>query len=213
MCVGERTASARTHNYPDQTFMLVLHRSALGKRHPLKSKKGGAPDQSFPDDVKTAAPAKGRISCLSCVRYPTTGRGPHLERRGGARRNRTDDLLNANQALSQLSYGPNSVIIDDPSRKPAIDPAVPGNQDLVGRGGLEPPTSRLSGVRSNHLSYRPLRPTAIEHGQAGGKRPRGFVYSPAGARLSNEGRETKTARKPHSFLQSAKAAAIVYRSS
>jgi hypothetical protein len=27
--------------------------------------------------------------------------------------------------------------------------------ELVGRGGLEPPTSRLSGVRSNHLSYRP----------------------------------------------------------
>ena len=26
---------------------------------------------------------------------------------GGARRDRTDDLLNANQALSQLSYGPN----------------------------------------------------------------------------------------------------------
>ena len=25
----------------------------------------------------------------------------------------------------------------------------------VGLGGLEPPTSRLSGVRSNHLSYRP----------------------------------------------------------
>ena len=27
----------------------------------------------------------------------------------------------------------------------------------MGRGGLEPPTSRLSGVRSNHLSYRPAR--------------------------------------------------------
>ena len=26
---------------------------------------------------------------------------------------------------------------------------------MVGLGGLEPPTSRLSGVRSNHLSYRP----------------------------------------------------------
>jgi hypothetical protein len=28
--------------------------------------------------------------------------------------------------------------------------------ELVGPGGLEPPTSRLSGVRSNHLSYGPL---------------------------------------------------------
>ncbi|CEF47239.1 hypothetical protein XFF6166_740003 [Xanthomonas citri pv. fuscans] len=26
---------------------------------------------------------------------------------------------------------------------------------VVGLGGLEPPTSPLSGVRSNHLSYRP----------------------------------------------------------
>ena len=26
---------------------------------------------------------------------------------------------------------------------------------MVGLGGLEPPTSRLSGVRSNHLSYKP----------------------------------------------------------
>ena len=28
---------------------------------------------------------------------------------------------------------------------------------LVGLGGLEPPTSPLSGVRSNQLSYRPQR--------------------------------------------------------
>ena len=27
---------------------------------------------------------------------------------------------------------------------------------VVGLGGLEPPTSRLSGVRSNHLSYKPM---------------------------------------------------------
>ena len=27
---------------------------------------------------------------------------------------------------------------------------------MVGSSGLEPPTSRLSGVRSNHLSYEPM---------------------------------------------------------
>src|SRR5258708_5927049 len=30
---------------------------------------------------------------------------------------------------------------------------------LVGLGGLEPPTSPLSGARSSHLSYRPVRRT------------------------------------------------------
>ena len=32
---------------------------------------------------------------------------------------------------------------------------------MVGLDGLEPSTSRLSGARSNHLSYRPLSPTAV----------------------------------------------------
>ena len=31
---------------------------------------------------------------------------------------------------------------------------------MVGLGRLERPTSPLSGVRSNHLSYRPVAPTA-----------------------------------------------------
>ena len=31
-----------------------------------------------------------------------------------------------------------------------------GNLPLVGLDGFEPSTSRLSGARSNHLSYRPL---------------------------------------------------------
>ena len=53
---------------------------------------------------------------------------------GGARRDRTADLLLAKQALSQLSYGP---------------------LELVGLGRFELPTSPLSGVRSNRLSYRP----------------------------------------------------------
>ena len=53
---------------------------------------------------------------------------------GGARRDRTADLLRARQALSQLSYGP---------------------MNAVGLGRFELPTSPLSGVRSNQLSYRP----------------------------------------------------------
>ena len=66
---------------------------------------------------------------------------------GGASRDRTDDLKLAKLALSQLSYGP----IRDKVHE------VHGSHSLqlVGRGGVEPPTSRLSGVRSNHLSYRP----------------------------------------------------------
>ncbi len=38
---------------------------------------------------------------------------------GGARRDRTDDLLNANQALSQLSYGPNPVPVTDNTTVPS----------------------------------------------------------------------------------------------
>ena len=66
------------------------------------------------------------------------------EKVGGARRDRTDDLLLAKQALSQLSYGP--------GRKRSIGCY---RLIMVGLGRLELPTSRLSGVRSNHLSYRP----------------------------------------------------------
>ena len=38
---------------------------------------------------------------------------------------------------------------------------------MVGREGVEPSTSRLSGVRSNHLSYRPPQSPA-GHRAAGG---------------------------------------------
>ena len=62
---------------------------------------------------------------------------------GGASRDRTGDLMLAKHALSQLSYGPQE---DRSWHSPTL---------LVGPGGLEPPTSRLSGVRSNHLSYGP----------------------------------------------------------
>ena len=57
----------------------------------------------------------------------------------GAEGIRTPDPLLARQVLSQLSYTP--VL------------------RVMGLSGLEPPTSRLSGVRSNRLSYKPLYKT------------------------------------------------------
>ena len=64
---------------------------------------------------------------------------------GGARRDRTDDLMLAKHALSQLSYGPIW----------AVPEGTRTARWMVGLGRLERPTSPLSGVRSNHLSYRP----------------------------------------------------------
>ena len=68
---------------------------------------------------------------------------------------RTHDPLLARQVLSQLSYTPMDAGL----------PFLQGNPyslffffSLSGMGlsGLEPPTSRLTGVRSNRLSYKPI---------------------------------------------------------
>ena len=116
---------------------------------------------------------------------------------GGARRDRTADLLLAKQALSQLSYGPLACLFPAQLRwavrslshlqpvnsfarvRPAsLDRKYPARAQLelsrvsaslarsltctgpqlvklVGLGRFELPTSPLSGVRSNQLSYRP----------------------------------------------------------
>ena len=59
---------------------------------------------------------------------------------------RTLDPLLARQVLSQLSYTPIWILFN------SIGLAF----KLMGLSGLEPPTSRLSGVRSNRLSYKPI---------------------------------------------------------
>ena len=79
----------------------------------------------------------GRCSILSFRRIKLSG---------GAKEDRTPDLLRAKQALSQLSYGPIFRLACTP-------------RQLVGLGRFELPTSPLSGVRSNQLSYRPNRLT------------------------------------------------------
>ena len=113
---------------------------------------------------------------------------------GGGERNRTDDLLLAKQALSQLSYTPQGfgrrsrpksgsggsgalalrelhVAAGAASRRRSSSLhraalAVQAHRwrglirttpcvvrSVVGQGGFEPPTSRLSSARSNQLSY------------------------------------------------------------
>ena len=61
---------------------------------------------------------------------------------------RTLDPLLARQVLSQLSYIPIGYF-----PYLFLNSAMP---EPVGLSGLEPPTSRLSGVRSNQLSYKPI---------------------------------------------------------
>jgi hypothetical protein len=63
-----------------------------------------------------------------------------IAKAGGANRDRTDDLLLAKQALSQLSYGPRTEAL---------------RLRLVGLDGFEPSTPALSRRCSNQLSYRP----------------------------------------------------------
>ena len=89
---------------------------------------------------------------------------------GGDERNRTADPLLARQVLSQLSYTPTVheagrkmqeagfvVGISFANSSPTLASYfLPLASCLVGLGGLEPPASRLSGVRSDQLSYRPM---------------------------------------------------------
>ena len=79
-----------------------------------------------------------------------------LDSIGGDNRDRTGDLLLAKQALSQLSYIPVPKKHDRALFLVSLLwSKLRGLLDLVGLGRVELPTSRLSGVRSNHLSYRP----------------------------------------------------------
>ena len=85
---------------------------------------------------------------------------------GGDEENRTPDPLLARQVLSQLSYTPTNSLARACFGN-SLPPARPKKlKALVGLGGLEPPTSRLSGVRSNQLSYKPFpiwQPPALPH--------------------------------------------------
>ena len=67
---------------------------------------------------------------------------------------------------------------------------------MVGLGRLELPTSRLSGVRSNHLSYRPDTPRADAGASYPARAVAARMTTPVVMRADLE-RETKTAAIRH----------------
>ena len=91
----------------------------------------------------------GRINHVRSIRQ-TTLSSPAVRAAppGGDERVRTVDLRLAKPALSQLSYIPALRFILS-GRHPV------GSLTMVGPSRIELPTSRLSGARSNHLSYKP----------------------------------------------------------
>src|SRR5205814_1631886 len=93
---------------------------------------------------------------------------------GGARRDRTDDLMLAKHALSQLSYGP---VPEDECCLPVMRRMR--SIKVVGLGRLELPTSRLSSARSNQLSYKPKNPspTVVMFGLTGRVRKRAKFFA------------------------------------
>ena len=131
------------------------------RRNPHKTIHSCGRDAA-PTDIKCPARRTRRSQSFSSMPY----RRPRHRKRsaGGARRDRTDDLMLAKHALSQLSYGPYQKS-GSPSSKASrshLAPAeMPATQRLtvVGLGRLELPTSRLSSARSNQLSYKPLLAT------------------------------------------------------
>ena len=102
----------------------------------------------------------------------------------------------AKHALYQLSYGP----CNRGELSENVSPEAPGvTQSVVGPGGLEPPTSRLSGVCSNQLSYRPIDsappvwPRPLFRGRPGSRSRPDLIDR------SDEGKRDEDGGVPHLF--------------
>ena len=116
----------------------------------------------------STGPPSPKLRRASCIARPW-----RAAQDGGASRDRTGDLKLAKLALSQLSYGPITICeVRECSRMFAMTSR--SDAAVVGREGVEPSTSRLSGVRSNHLSYRPPYPFSLRRRRS---HPRAWLSS------------------------------------
>ena len=117
---------------------------------------------------KTSFPRSGYssniLSVLPDLLYPSKlGKAPQSAQRllsellSGDGEIRTLDPLLARQVLSQLSYTPTDAVPSSVvSFVSYLFDGLSRWLSPMGLSGLEPPTSRLSGVRSNRLSYKPI---------------------------------------------------------
>ncbi len=210
--------SHRSIRRAPSTTLIARRRLGSLPLHPVKdhTRKGRSPGANFlfPIDLASSRAERSRgasapLSRLAtnaalqrsrgCSRGASAAAAPGDELRslrGGGDRNRTDDLLLAKQALSQLSYTPS---VSSEAQNRVAAPAALGTgasscmgaalavqahrcrglrfrlrrnaalsrllrnrcrgptfccaKVVVGQGGFEPPTSRLSSARSNQLSY------------------------------------------------------------
>jgi hypothetical protein len=142
------TLGARDRHSSRKSLRLQTH-STFARNDLLFTMSDNTRTQNVLVDVKSLARIHfhGRVSKAKPVGIAA----------GGARRDRTDDLLLAKQALSQLSYGPKLAQPYLACRAEARgQPSLAFRERrLVGLGRFELPTSRLSSARSNQLSYRP----------------------------------------------------------
>ena len=138
--IANRDAKKPLHNFKD-------HGNLRRNRSPGKLEN---PEQDrFPPRNRQRRSPAGRAG--NAVRHPSAG----PPARGGAGRDRTDDLKLAKLPLSQLSYGPLICLPPSAGGPPRKSRPRARAAKMVGPGRLELPTSRLSGVRSNQLSYGP----------------------------------------------------------
>ena len=118
-----------------------LDQVTIGQKNPIYAVQNHAGQKLTAYDAERHGARTDSLRILDPFRACSTlvGRLALRVRNGGGGRDRTDDLKLAKLALSQLSYAP----------------GFHGAQSwiMVGPGGFEPPTPRLSSVCSNQLSY------------------------------------------------------------
>ena len=133
---GRYSAPAQTTNRHTLLLQIVkeqpMHQPKLATSSPVKNQNQKNPLRTRLAMIFDLGPPANHLR-------PAT---PASNSIGGGERDRTDDLMLAKHALSQLSY------------TPRLTPLSLGPR-LVGLGGFEPPTPALSRRCSNQLSYRP----------------------------------------------------------